>query len=512
MTSRHEITFLIAWSPLWRFISYPLKRSRPGSIVASRESNVREIPRRLRRSLPGTATVAVLVLLALAAIAGRSSSPNQSSPAFNAPELSLDPTDRILILAPHPNDESLATGGVIQKAVSMGLPLRIVFLTNGDANQWSFVLYRKRPELLPGQVEAMGEVRHDEALAAAAVLGVRPEQLTFLGYPDFGTLTIWVTHWGAEAPLRSIFAHATQVPYANAYRPGAPYKGEEILADLEAIIREFQPTKVFLSHPADHNPDHEALYAFSRVALWDLGLTPQIYPYLVHTPGWPLPRGAAPTRPLTPPADLSDQVSWWILPLSQAEISRTQSALEAHRTQYESNARYLSSFIRANELFGDYPDAVLSAGGAELSLETAAPSSTGSEELTDAEQARFIGAEWRTVERAGNDLVLSVTLSKPLAEGVDLSAYLFGYRSGEPFTAMPKIHVKVGELADKVYDQSRELPDAGVQVTRSARDIVLRVPLTLLGKPDRVLVNARTYLADLPLDSAAWRVLDLGTQ
>ncbi len=67
----------------------------------------------------------------------------------------------------------------------------------------------------------------------------------------------------------------------------------------------------------------------------------------------------------------------------------------------------------------------------------------------------------------------------------------------------------MGELSHVVYDQSRELGDTGVQVNRDAHDIVLRVPLALLGDPDRAFVYARTYLGDLPLDSAAWRVLNL---
>lgn len=470
-----------------------------------------------KRKLRLAAALALLVGLALAAqinLPGASLQPAASPTELNAPELTLNATDRILILAPHPDDETIACAGVIQKARQMNLPVRVVFLTNGDANQWSFVLYRKQPELLPGQVQAMGQVRHDEALAATGTLGLQPEQLTFLGYPDFGTLGIWMEHWGAEPALRSILTRVTQVPYADAYRPGAAYKGEDILADLEAILKEFTaaygaPTKVFLSHGADQNPDHLALYAFTRVALWDLGMTPERYPYLVHTAGWPMPRGSAPTRPLAPPAGLAGQVSWWTLPLSQAEVSRKFSALTAHRTQYESNARYLSSFIRANELFGDYSDTVLPEAGPELSIEAVEPATQGSEELTDAEQARFVGAEWHTIRREGDHLILSLALSKPLAEGVALSAYLFGYRPDEPFAAMPKIHIKVSELSEAIYDQSRKLPHSGVQVSRDAHNIELRVPLALLGDPDRALVYARTYLGDLPLDSAAWRVLDL---
>ena len=218
------------------------------------------------------------------------------------PALGLSSVDRVLILAPHPDDEVLGCGGIIQQAVAMGLPLRIVFLTYGDNNQWSFMLYRKRPELLPGQVEGMGLVRHDEALAAAKVLGVPADDLIFLGYPDFGTLSIWESHWGAASPFRSMLTRVTAVPYQNALHPGAPYKGEAILGDLTAVIRDFRPTKVFVSHPADQNPDHLALYLFAHVALWDLAsdVAPQVYPYLVHYPAWPCPRGYDSTYPWNP--------------------------------------------------------------------------------------------------------------------------------------------------------------------------------------------------------------------
>lgn len=464
-----------------------------------------------QRVLRGALAIAVLGALALVATLGQSPTSPQST-EFLAPQVALAPSDRILILAPHPDDESLGTGGVIQEALAASLPVQVVFLTDGDANEWSFVLYSRRPELLPRQVEAMGEVRHNEAVAATGVLGLTPEQLTFLGYPDFGTLHIWLSHWGSEPALRSLFTRVTHVPYSDAYRPGAAYKGEEILADLKAIIEVSKPTKVFVAHPADQNADHEALYLFTRVALWDLGLQPQVYPYLVHTAAWPLPRGADRYRTLAPPPDLAGQGGWWTLPMTPQEIDRKLAALEQHRTQYQSNERYLSSFIRANELFGDYPDAALPPGEAEagpdaILPDTRAPDST--EGLTEEERAKFVGVEWRKIERDGDNLVLTAALSKPLAEGVGFSAYLFGYRPDKQFERMPKIHIAVGALTQAVSDQSRRMGDSGVLVTRNAEEIVLHVPLTLLGDPDRAFVSARTYLSSVPLDSSAWRVLDL---
>ena len=112
----------------------------------------------------------------------------------------MDSKDRILILAPHPDDEVLGCAGIIQKALSLKIPVRVVFLTNGDSNQWSFLVYRKFPVVIPRAVMKMGMLRCEEAISAAKVLGLSQEQLTFLGYPDFGTLSIWYGCWHDHSP------------------------------------------------------------------------------------------------------------------------------------------------------------------------------------------------------------------------------------------------------------------------------------------------------------------------
>ena len=428
------------------------------------------------------------------------------------PEVTFTPQDRILILAPHPDDESLACGGVIQQAVAMGLPLRVVFLTYGDNNEWSFALYREHPVLAPAAVQRMGLVRHDEALAAARILGLQPDQLTFLGYPDFGTLSIWYTHWGDRLPFRSMLTRVTAVPYANAFRPGAAYKGEEVLRDLTTVLSEFRPTKVFLSHPADHNPDHLALYLFTRVALWDLDaeMKPALYPFLVHYPHWPEPRGYHPADLWEPPAVLDRTVSWQVYPLSRDATEHKLAALRAHRTQYRSNGTLLASFARANELFGDFPAVELSTRASDVALPSDGIGNPGpAEQLTEAERATFVGVEWRTVRLEGQDLVISLDFSRPLAQGVRASVYIFGYRADRPFAGLPKLHARFGEGSQALYDQERRLPQDALQVNRQSRGLTLRVPLTLLGDPQRVLVSARTYLGGVPLDWVSWRILEL---
>jgi LmbE family N-acetylglucosaminyl deacetylase len=426
----------------------------------------------------------------------------------------LTPDDRILVLAPHPDDETLGCAGVIQQAVAMKLPVRIVWLTYGDNNEWSFMLYRKRFVLMPGAVREMGEVRHSEAVAAAAILGVDTNQLAFLGYPDFGTLTIWYRHWDGQPPLESMLTKVSKVPYANAFRPGASYKGEDILRDLEANLRDFKPTKVFVSHPSDHNVDHQALYLFTRVALWDLEgeMCPEIYPYLVHFAHWPVPQGLHTALSILPPAPMAGAVDWGIVPLSTQEVRIKELALHAHRSQLDSSKTYLNSFVRANELFGDFPPVIASAIATNNQFLAGRRQRFPllKEQLNAEERTNFVGIEKMSVARDNNDLVVNVRLSKRLFGGVSASVFAFGYRDDEPFGQMPKLRINVGDLRQDVLDQDRRLPKNAVQIHRRGQELTLRIPMKTLGDPQRVLACVHTYYLDVdPLDWAEWRVVEI---
>lgn len=429
------------------------------------------------------------------------------------PELSFSANDRILVFAPHPDDEVIACGGIIQHALSMKLPVEVVFYTMGDNNQWSFTLYRKHPVIEPHAVQAMGEVRRGEALAADAVLGLETSNLRFLGYPDFGTLSIWLKHWNWESPFRSMLTHVTQVPYTNAFRPGAPYKGEEILQDVKDVITGFMPTRIFVSHPGDMNPDHRSLYLFVTIALWDLAgeIEPVVHPFLVHHAHWPTPRGYAPDVGLAPPPDFVKACPWRAYRLTAEQAQVKEAALKHHASQFAYSAAYLQSFIRKDELFGDFPAVHLSrAGGAgALSLDERSSEQQIADQLTEEERASYVGIEKRTIEIDGNNLVINLTFSRPIARTVDVDVHLFGYRPDRPFREMPKIHVHVGAVTHDVYDQGRKLAGDSVLGRRNSRDVMLRVPLELLGAPERVLTDARTRVGLLPLDWVAWRTIVL---
>jgi len=114
-------------------------------------------------------------------------------------KLVLSGEDRILVLASHPDDDILGLGGVIQQAVATKLPLKIVYLTNGDSSKWFFIIDHNHPENNPGAVNSIGIVRRDEAINACHTLGVDQQDLIFSGYPDIATLNIWHYHWNQSS-------------------------------------------------------------------------------------------------------------------------------------------------------------------------------------------------------------------------------------------------------------------------------------------------------------------------
>jgi len=361
----------------------------------------------------------------------------------------------------------------------------------------------------------MGLVRHNEAIEANKVLGLPSEQLVFLGYPNFGTLNIWYNHWNERPPFKSMLTKVKAVPYKNAFRPGALYKGEEVLRDLTAILSEFRPTKIFLSHPADHNVDHRALYLFTNIAVWDLEMesTVKLYPFLVHYKSWPQPRGHHPQEKLLPPDLYKREILWEISVLNSDEVIRKENALKKHHSQFETAASYLDAFIRENELFGDFVkikiDETISSSHSFSSRKAEFVSPP--EELIDEERASFVGIEEHSISMENGNFIFSLRLSRRLAKEVGLSVYLFGYRQGVPFAKMPKIHVRFGAFLHAVYDQNKRivLRNSGIRVTRQGRQITISIPLQLLGNPERILTSANTYFGNIPLDWVSWRIIEI---
>src|SRR4030081_2177344 len=98
--------------------------------------------------------------------------------------MKIDAATRILFFAPHPDDESLAAGGLLQKAVPAGASVQVVFATNGDNNPWPLRVLEKQWKIEATHRALWGMRRMHEALDALTQLGVPRASAHFLHLPD----------------------------------------------------------------------------------------------------------------------------------------------------------------------------------------------------------------------------------------------------------------------------------------------------------------------------------------
>ena len=422
--------------------------------------------------------------------------------------------ERILILAPHPDDEAIACAGIIQKALKAGAQVRIVYLTNGDHNELAFIVYEKRIVMRQGAFVYMGQMRQKESIKAMKFLGLAEKDLVFLGYPDYGTFEIFCKYWQTEKPFRDRLTRISSVPYKGNPSYGARYVGENILVDLTKQILDYQPDKIFVSHPADVNVDHKTLYLFLQVALSDLEarmVKPEIYPYLVHYVGWPKPRHYHPELALSPPDNfISSKLNWLKSGLSPEELDKKYRSILFYRSQTQSSAFYLFSFARKNELFSDYPELELKPQSplADKDIVYSDASQMLKEEERPLDSKQLESLEYKgSVSYAVENGYFVARLDKPkqLSRRFGVLFYVFGYSRSTPFTQMPKIRIITMGKSFKVFRSKNRVINSGVLVDLGRSSLIIKIPLNFLGQPDYVLTSLKAYHGTLPVDAAVFR-------
>jgi LmbE family N-acetylglucosaminyl deacetylase len=264
---------------------------------------------------------------------------------------------RLLVIAPHPDDETIGAGGVIQAALSRGASVKVVVLTNGDGQALAPLALRRRLVARPADYVTSGVVRESETLTAMRALGLPSSSVVFLGYPDRLLEKLWLSDWTTGRTFRSKYTRRTSSPYPSTYDSGAQYCGRAVLDDLRAIIAQFRPDLVVVPHPNDAHPDHRAASSFSRLALGELAVReaayhPSVWAYLVHYGRFPRPRGAHPEVALLPPVRLSGEPNHWVrADLTPEQVQAKRAALQAYTSQLVLLRSFLPSFSRRNELF-----------------------------------------------------------------------------------------------------------------------------------------------------------------
>jgi LmbE family N-acetylglucosaminyl deacetylase len=269
--------------------------------------------------------------------------------------------DRILIVAPHIDDEAISAGGYALDAVANGAEVYVVYLTAGDCNRFSARLLHKTLEPTASNYLSVGRTRIAEAKQAMKLLGIASDHFFILGYPDRGLRAMLEN---PEAIVRSRGTRAHEVPYDDALSPGSQYKIENAISDLKQVIELARPTTVIAPVPFDLHSDHAAAADIVDLALEELQWKATRLGYLVHSRRIK-PLVNTPTRALLPPTRMKE-FSWATYPLSERVQRIKGDLLMTYKSQRPYVFLLRNAFVRRNELFFVYPSAVAQSVPAQL--------------------------------------------------------------------------------------------------------------------------------------------------
>jgi LmbE family N-acetylglucosaminyl deacetylase len=255
--------------------------------------------------------------------------------------------DRVLVISPHPDDETLCCAGTIQRALERGASVSVVWLTSGDGFTWDAIVLER--QLIPNPIDMvkLGQRRMLEARAASATLGVPKANLYFLGYPD-GGLRKMLEH--PETPFRSRYTKLVRVPYSGVVTANALQTGTNLERDLERVIDQVKPTLVLAPSVSDAHPDHRATGELTLRILARRGDAATLRSWIIHGGlEWPLPKSWHTDLPLVP-SPRGRNLPWQRVSLTPEQVQRKVRATRAYTSQVIALGRFMAAFSRTNEL------------------------------------------------------------------------------------------------------------------------------------------------------------------
>ncbi|OAT86661.1 PIG-L deacetylase family protein [Desulfotomaculum copahuensis] len=415
---------------------------------------------------------------------------------------------RVMVVAPHPDDESLGTAGVIARATAENRPVRVVMITCGDSFFKAAQIFAHKNNPVPQDYRRMGVARHLETLKAMHTLGLAEKDVVFLGYPDGGTRFLWDAYWDRGHPRVSGGVNVDRVPYSFALRPGAPYCGQDVVDDLTREITDFKPTDIYYPTSLDEHPDHWATAAYVKYTLTMLDLHPREHTYLVHRYLWPQPPAPDAHMPLLPPAELANLTHWDDFPLTPAEIRLKNKALHDYPTQEAVMKPFLWAFVRKTELFGS-PAALPLTGGDAAPPAFAAwrTKAVLPDARADTVQLTLEGAVdiiRLRLQRQGNRLWMRLETREPVSPKV---AYFLHFRLFGPGRDVKRIDLMMrGGKVEVLHKAGNSLSPAVNYFASRRNMIVLAVDSPETAKMRVLMAGAESRYGRGLFDRTAWRL------
>ncbi|MEI6503940.1 MAG: PIG-L family deacetylase, partial [Armatimonadota bacterium] len=428
--------------------------------------------------------------------------------------------ERVLVFAPHEDDETLGTAIYARRAIAAGAQVYVCLMTAGEGEELGAALLTKRPPVSPRAFFRLGQARQRETLRAMAQIGLPKSHVIFLDYPNMGLQRLWsAANWSPRSPLVSPYTKVATVSFDGSFRVGAPFCGASVLSDVEAVMEQVQPTQVFTAHPADIHSDHWPTYCFVKLALTELRTRGEsswarpcrLYTYLVHRRGWPSPWGYYPELSLMPPPALVDlPVNRWLgLSLTPDEIATKNRMILTYRSQLARFDMLLRAFSRGTEIYGEVLDV-------RLMPEDLATQGVFLEPTADSASIRkrpYADLSQVDLWTDGRELEIKIHTLAPQIRNVRMQAIVHLVDPATDSVRVLEVEVRPGTSPQFTGATDTAgvsaLTGAGLRARSDGDTAIVRVPYFLLGSGQPVMVDIVTKLNRRTVDHSITRLVYL---
>jgi len=389
-------------------------------------------------------------------------------------------------------------------------------MTNGDGFRVAVERQYRKLRVGPEDYIRFAGLRQEEARNALRKIGLHKDDIEFLGYPDRGLMPLWNDHWSPEKPFTSRYTGVTKSPYEVAYSPGATYCGQSLLDDIKRILNDERPTDVYVTHPSDDHPDHCAASSFVTLALKQLRADGSEWAkhatlryYLIHRGDWPVPQGIDKEDVLVPPLELADlDTSWTRRPLTASQVDLKERTILTYGTQTAMMKRFLLSFARRNELFGEIDEAKVERApesGIRVDGQFADWRGIGAQELDPVRDSLLrdfqAGADVSSFStcRDSENLYFRIACAKSPKPSAEFRIRIRHFSDGQG---------SGGSYSATIKPPFRSAP-AELNSAAGGEGIELAIPLRELSYPRSIAVCIESAVAGISVDRTGYRFLDL---
>jgi LmbE family N-acetylglucosaminyl deacetylase len=186
-----------------------------------------------------------------------------------------------VVIAPHPDDETLGCGGAIALLRRMNLPVSVAIVSDGS---------KSHPNSQKYPAPVLQELREKESLAALNILGVDSKEITFFRLPDGNVPSLGETEFDRAIEL------------------------------FQYYLIKLTPATIFLPWRGDPHRDHRASWQLINEAIETLAISPRLLEY----PIWSWERQQT--------SDLFESAKAWKLDISSV-LDLKKQAIAQYRSQ-----------------------------------------------------------------------------------------------------------------------------------------------------------------------------------